>query len=417
MREFQKNTRIRTWAGNEVGGPPVDQQDYSSADKWENLFGSADSNTDVTLPAGRTVVLHGCAQPGNTVDVQSITVPAGTTLIIGDSPLKLSFANMRVTGTFQMGTPDCPLRSGISVTVPGGEELYGIDVDKGAKYDVHGFIQEAVQWRPGNDILLVTTTWKDELINQNEVLRIASISSDGRTITTLQRTRFNHYGGEYQAEVALLSRRILFTSDSSYTTTTLGPHTTLMTADARITGAAFQKWGAQNRAGRYPIHFHLVGNTTNAYIKNNAIYNSNWRCVTIHGTNGVYVYGNVGFNIFGHCYYLEDGVEENNVLERNLAAFVHPLHMAGTNGGQSGTDRWQNDTLLDPTDAGGSGFYALNKRNSWINNAASGGFSGFTFPRAPRAIKDFKDIKKPDGFPFNPSTRPFIQFKGNTAHS
>jgi hypothetical protein len=162
------------------------------------------------------------------------------------------------------------------------------------------------------------------------------------------------------------------------------------------------------------------------------VHSSNWRCVTIHGTNGVYVYGNVGFNIFGHCYYLEDGVEENNVLERNLAAFVHPLHMAGTTGGQAvsalhdlshirliiagsrspvclqllflcrpsaetassvnsscvrlhgseavfkciiiccllcmlkqGTDRWQNDTLADPTDAGGSGFYALNKRNSW----------------------------------------------------
>jgi hypothetical protein len=30
-----------------------------------------------------------------------------------------------------------------------------------------------------------------------------------------------------------------------------------------------------------------------------------------------------------------------------------------------GTDRWQNDTLFDPSDAGASGFYALNKRNSW----------------------------------------------------
>jgi hypothetical protein len=66
-------------------------------------------------------------------------------------------------------------------------------------------------------------TWPtDELMNQNEVLRISTVSSDGRTITTLQSTRFNHYGGEYQAEVALLSRRILFTSDSTYTSTTLG---------------------------------------------------------------------------------------------------------------------------------------------------------------------------------------------------
>lgn len=52
-----------------------------------------------------------------------------------------------------------------------------------------------------------------------------------------------------------------------------------------------------------------------------------------------------------------------------------------------------------------------------LNNAASGGFSGYTFPHAPRAIKDHKNIKKPDGYPFDPSERPLLQFKGNTAHS
>jgi hypothetical protein len=62
-------------------------------------------------------------------------------LIIGDSPLKISFNILRVSGTFQMGTPDCPIQSGITVTVPGGDERYGIDVDKGAKYDVHGAVQ------------------------------------------------------------------------------------------------------------------------------------------------------------------------------------------------------------------------------------------------------------------------------------
>jgi hypothetical protein len=65
---------------------------------------------------------------------------------------------------------------------------------------------------------------------------------------------------------------------------------------------------------------------------------SNWRCITIHGTNDVYVYGNVGFDVHGHCYYLEDGVEERNVLERNLAAYVHPIHTAGNGGGQQVTD-------------------------------------------------------------------------------
>jgi hypothetical protein len=51
------------------------------------------------------------------------------------------------------------------------------------------------------------------------------------------------------------------------------------------------------------------------------------------------------------------------------------------------------------------------------NNAASGGFAGFSFPHAPRPIKDHKNLKKPDGYPFNPGQRPFILFKGNTVHS
>ena len=40
-----------------------------------------------------------------------------------------------------------------------------------------------------------------------------------------------------------------------------------------------------------------------------------------------------------------------------------------------------------------------------------------SFPKAPRAIKNYLGLKKPDGYPFNPSERPFILFKGNTVHS
>lgn len=64
---------------------------------------------------------------------------------------------------------------------------------------------------------------------------------------------------------------------------------------------------------------------------------------------------------------------------------------------------------------GASGFYALNAHNSWLNNAAVGGFSGFTFPNAPRAIKDSKDTRDAAGYPFVPSSRPLIAFRGNSA--
>lgn len=118
----------------------------------------------------------------------------------------------------------------------------------------------------------------------------------------------------------------------------------------------------------------------------------------------------------GHCYYLEDGVEERNVFERNLAAFVHPINVAGSGGGQQGTARWASDSFFDPTDAGASGFYSLNLHNSWIGNAAVGGFAGFGFPSAPRPIKDSKAALDPaTGGPLVPSSRPFIAFRGNTA--
>lgn len=55
--------------------------------------------------------------------------------------------------------------------------------------------------------------------------------------------------------------------------------------------------------------------------------------------------------------------------------------------------------------------------NTWTNNAASGGFAGFSFPHAPRPIKEHRLAKKANGFPFDPSQRPFISFKGNTVHS
>jgi len=75
--------------------------------------------------------------------------------------------------------------------------------------------------------------------------------------------------------------------------------------------------------------------------------------MSIHGTNDVTVYGNVAFDIPGHAFYLEDGVEERNVIERNLAAYIHPIKVAGSSGGQQGTDRWAAADLFDPSDAGG----------------------------------------------------------------
>jgi hypothetical protein len=157
--------------------------------------------------------------------------------------------------------------------------------------------QDAVSWAAGQVIVLVTTYWRDEELNQNEVdgaltqrgrgaihspggslhagacarlpkapsqpnqrlprphqqvLTIASVTNGGRTVAVTSDIQYQHYGGEYQAEVALLSRNILFTSDATSTSTRLGPHTTSLSPDVRVVGAAYTKWGARNQPGKYP---------------------------------------------------------------------------------------------------------------------------------------------------------------------
>ena len=45
---------------------------------------------------------------------------------------------------------------------------------------------------------------------------------------------------------------------------------------------------------------------------------SSSRCVTIHGSHEVHVKNNVAHDTYGHCFFLEDGGEKNNVFEGNL---------------------------------------------------------------------------------------------------
>lgn len=89
--------------------------------------------------------------------------------------------------------------------------------------------------------------------------------------------------------------------------------------------------------GRYPIHFHLAGFTKlykeylpNIYsddkiycrssdILNCSIWCSFNRWVNIHGTHEINVKNNIGFISYGSGYFIEDGTEQNNTFEHNMA--------------------------------------------------------------------------------------------------
>ncbi|KXZ51321.1 hypothetical protein GPECTOR_13g808 [Gonium pectorale] len=341
-----------------------------------------------------------------------------------------------------MGSPTCRLRSAISITfapAAGMDSLFmTLTATRNGVVDMHGAlfaptwtrlsqtanagarwvaVQQAVNWLPGQLVAVPTSIWKDECRNQNEVRVIESISGDGMNITFTTPLSFRHYGGpEYQTEVVLLSRNILLQGSPETAAQKAGGHVRIGSASARFRGVMTYRMGNQLRMGSYPFHFHLSGEVTGiSYLTDNSVYNSYHRCYTMHGTYGLVVANNTAFHVHGSCYYIEDGVEERNVVDGNFAGFVHPLGRADTCTAIASVASTitinQTDTLLIPSDWAASCFYITNPYNFVTNNAASGGTTGYSFLRLAKPVGDYRDE------PVEPFKRPVGSFDSNTAHS
>lgn len=128
--------------------------------------------------------------------------------------------------------------------------------------------------------------------------------------------------------------------------------------------------------GAYPFHFHMIGNGTGSFLTDNSVYHSYFRCYTVHGTSNSVVKDNVAFDANGHCYYLEDGVEENTTLAHNFGGYIHPIGTPAGGAGQDGMTFESGPDLIQPADAGAAAFYISNPNNNIFDNAASGGVSG-----------------------------------------
>lgn len=130
-----------------------------------------------------------------------------------------------------------------------------------------------------------------------------------------------------------------------------------------------------------------------SYITDTSVHSSNYRCWTIHGTHNITIERNIAYDIEGHCFYLEDGVEENNTIQYNAIAHVHPIGRAaaGSCAGEyicSGCDSswleypisnvegdsdlyiFDTSELLVPADTTAGPFYVTNTQNNWIGNIA-----------------------------------------------
>ncbi|XP_007188845.2 fibrocystin-L isoform X1 [Balaenoptera acutorostrata] len=304
-------------------------------------------------------------------------------------------------------------------------------------------LHEAVTWKPGDEIVIASTGHRHSQ-QENEKRTIASVSAGGRNITLTNPLNYTHLGitvtlpdgslFEARAEIGILTRNILirgsdnvewnnkipacpdgFDTGEFATQTCLQgrfgeeigsdqfggcimfhapiPGANMVTG--RIEYVEIFHAGQAFRLGRYPIHWHLLGDLQfKSYVRGCAIHQTYNRAVTIHNTHHLLVERNIIYDIRGGAFFIEDGIEHGNILQYNLAVFV------------------QQSTSLLNDDVTPAAFWVTNPNNTIRHNAAAGGTHfGFWYrmnnhPDGPSYDRNICQKRVPLG-----------EFFNNTVHS
>src|SRR5687767_9805755 len=264
---------------------------------------------------------------------------------------------------------------------------------------------------------------------QAEKRTISAIS--GNNITLDKALEYMHFGKitfevDERGEVGLLTRNIKINASADAEQSFFGGHIMAMpSSKMHVSGVELNRMGQNLTLARYPIHWHLVGEGKGQYIKNAAIHDTFNRCVTVHGTSNLQVENNVTYNTVGHCFFLEDGIENGNQFIRNLAIQTKchtskpcvPTNLAAAGevfpGGRNGQ---QSKDVLLPSDNTVASFWITNPDNVYRDNVAAGSDSnGFwmSLPEHPNGKFEGTEISR-NTWPRNMRLR---EFKGNVAHS
>lgn len=381
----------------------VQSGNWSAASTWDS--GTIPTEHDsVEIAEAHTVVYD--AESEEIIDLLTVY---GTLEFSRITDTLLTVDEAAVYGTWQMGTADQPIPRSVNahVFITGQTERVGvyngIFLVYGADHDVSWTrlaktakrgqrllkLKQAIDWQIGDEIVIASTSYE---ASEAETGTITGISSNGKVITLADNLEYKHYGSHHEfAEVGLLSHNILFSGDEEYDA---GHIIFNGTTTVKVESAQFDMLGTYATLAQYPLHFHMMGDAgVGSSIKQNSITNSSNRCLTIHATNGVIVEDNVAFNTKGHCYFLEDGVEQDNQFIHNLGAYTR----AGA-------------TI--ETDEKPATFWITNPQNSYTDNSAAGseGFGYWFFVLdAPTGMSETEEIV--------PRTLRLQRFNHNTTHS
>ena len=286
-------------------------------------------NSDTCTESGFACDFHGVNESGEPGSVPDGEVP---TLEIGTRELPIPAAHtarIRLHHLDGMKKEDAPAIACCSARM----ELHGsplrrtwVKLGEDAKPGATAVVaSEAVaDWRVGDEIIVTGSerrsrrrTYRDNPgAVSTEERKITAI--DGARITLDRPLEYLHSGSDpFRSEIANLSRSVVIESADP---DGVRGHTVFHRfSRGGISYARFAHLGKENVLGRYSIHFHLVGDTMRgASVVGAAIVDSHNRWITIHGTNYLVVRDCIGYRSVGHGFFLEDGTEVYNVLDRNL---------------------------------------------------------------------------------------------------
>jgi cell migration-inducing and hyaluronan-binding protein len=429
----------------------VSSGNWSDASTWSGGAVPQAGGT-VTIASGQTVILDVSPPALNGMTIN------GKLAFADESDLELNTEWIMVHGELEIGTEAKPFTHNATITLTDNvkdEQLMGMGdrgiMLSGGTLNLHGNrtntwtklaataaagsttieVLDASQWQAGDEIVLASTDYNPR---QAERRTIAAIS--GNSITLNQPLEFMHFGQitfevDERGEVGLLTRNIKVQASEDAAETYFGGHIMAMvTSKMYVEGVELNRMGQHLELARYPIHWHLVGDGGKGqYIKNAAIHDTFNRCVTVHGTNDLRIENNVTYNIVGHCFFMEDGIEHGNEFVNNLAIQVkcHPTMECVPNNlaanGEIDGDRqelrrisFSGEHTLLPSDNTVAAYWITNPDNSYIDNVAAGadqiGF-WFSLPMHPNGAFLGSELSLNTW----PRRTPVRAFRGNVSHS
>jgi hypothetical protein len=273
-------------------------------------------------------------------------------------------------------------------------------------------IEAVTGWRPGDRVILTPTAPAEEVGRTRRGGRLLTEertvqSIDGTTVTLDKPLDYEHAGtGDYRGEIANLSRNVVVESADP---AGVRGHTMYHRWSAgSISYTEFRRLGKEGVLGRYSLHYHLCGDTMRgSSVIGASIWDSGNRWLTIHGTNYLVVRDCVGYQSVGHGFFMEDGTEVYNVLDRNLAVQAY-----------KGKPLPKQALPFDQNE--GAGYWWANSRNTFTRNVAcENDRYGFRFEATETsALKLTLPVMQPDGErkATDIRTLPFVRFDDNESH-